>query len=273
MRILLAGLVVAITLVANTASALDVTICNQTVPHGEVGVLQDDLFCDANSGPNVTLGSGSTLKLNGHRIDGGYIGVWAQIGGVVRILGPGEITGADGDQFGAAIVASGKVLIDTVHLHGNRRGIIMGDRSPVRLANVIITGNTLEGITTDAANSAPDGAKISGRDVTIASNGGDALVAFGSITLRHSFINENGGAGIRSNGKKFTLQDVAVTNNAGAGIVSTSSKRGQLKRSAATGNGAEGDIAAPVAPKLVSSTCDHSVDTDSGGTLGICSGD
>ena len=91
--------------------------------------------------------------------------------------------------------------------------------------------------------------------------------------LRDSNINENGGAGIRSGGTRFVLQDVRVTNNGGPGIVSTSSKRGQLKRSAATGNGPEGDIAAPVAPKLVFSTCEHGADTDSGGTLGICSGD
>src|SRR4030095_5356840 len=119
----------------------------------------------------------------------------------------------------------------------------------------------------------PGTGKISGRNVTVTGNGGDGISVDGTLNLRDTGINENGGAGIRTRGKRFSLQDVHVTNNGAGGILSTSLKRNKLKDSSATGNGAEGDIAAPVAPKLVSSTCEHSVDTDSGGTLGICAGD
>ncbi len=73
-----------------------------------------------------------------------------------------------------------------------------------------------------------------------------------------------------SQGRTFTLQHVTVTHNAIAGIVSTATRPCKLKISTATGNGSGGDIAAP---KLVASTCEHRVDTASGGSLHVCAGD
>jgi hypothetical protein len=276
-RAVIVSAALAVLLSTAPVRAFDVTVCHQTVPKGEVATLMNDLFCGNNGGPNVTVNGGSTLKLNGHRIDGGFIGVLTNPGGLVRILGPGEITGADADSFGAAIAPSGKVFIDTVWLHRNRRGIVAVHDASIRLSNVAITDNAEQGITSSFAFGdsvvGPGTGKISGRGVTVTGNGGDGISVDGTLTLRDAGINENGGAGIRTRGKRFFFQDVNVTNNGGGGIVSTSLKRSKLKNSSAKGNGAEGDIAAPVAPKLVSSTCEHSVDTDSGGTLGICTGD
>jgi len=277
MRSLLAAATLSIMFHAGTAPAFEVTICKQTVPGGEVATLMNDLFCDDNGGPNVTLNGGSTLLMNGHVIDGGYLGVATNPGAPVRIIGPGEITGADGNPSFGAISASGKVFIDTVWLHDNANGIVLIYDFPARLSNVTITDNDGDGIRSYfgalGSGGGPGTGAINGRYVTIAGNGGDGVAAIGMLKLRDTGINENGGAGIRSRGKRFFLHDVNVTNNVAGGIVSTSTKPGRLKESTATGNGPVGDIAAPVAPKLKLSTCEHSVDTDSGGTLGICTGD
>ena len=277
MRRLAVSIVLAVLISAAPVRALEITFCGQVVPKNEVATLMNDLFCGNNNGPNVTLSGGATLKLNGHRIDGGWAGVATYPGSLMRILGPGEITGANGNSYAAAILPAGKVVVDTVWLHGNRPGIVATWKAPIRLSNVLITDNIENGIMTsfvlDGSFVGPGTGKISGRHVTVAGNGGDGISMDGPLSLRDTGINENGGAGIRIRGKHFLLQDVNVTDNGGGGVVSTSLRRGKLKSSSAMGNGPEGDIVAPVAPKLLSSTCEHSVDTDSGGTLGICTGD
>lgn len=281
MRRPFAAVALAVVLVPRVAPAFDVTECHQTVPSQETGILQVDLVCDSQGGPNVNLGRHSRLEMNGHTISGGYIGVSTEAGRTGEIVGPGEIFGVTGGDassaFGCAIAPAGKVVIRDVTLRDNIRGIVSVYDYAMKLENVTIIDNAIEGIASRAGNLGsgigPGKGQITARNVTISGNGGNGIEAYGKLSLRDSAVSGNGGDGIVSAGRTFTLQNVDVTGNTGAGIRSTSPKRGKLKDSAATGNGPDGDIAAPVAPKLVTSTCEHSVNTALGGTLGICTGD
>ena len=241
-------------------------------------MLRNTIGCDGSGGPNVSLSRGATLLLNNNTISGGYIGVGTDPGGRrTKIIGPGNIIGASGDTFGAGIAPSGKVFIKDVILHDNRRGIVSIYDFAMKLEHVTIANNDAEGITSHfgllGSVPGPGNAQITGRDLIVTGNGGDGIVGYGKLALRGGTVSDNNGAGIRSHGRTFTLQGVEVSGNAEAGLVSTYAKPGRIKAATLTGNGSGGDIAAPVPPKLVVSTCEHSVDTDSGGTLGICSGD
>lgn len=265
---------------AAPAAAFDVTACYQTVPGRETGVLQTDLVCDGTGGPNVSLLRHARLDLNGHTISGGYIGVSTDPGriGKNEIVGPGEIFGVvNGDGgFGAGIAASGKVVVRDVHLHDNVRGIVSVYDFAMKLEGVTITNNSAEGIASYFGNLAdrigPGKGQIKARDCVVSGNGDDGIEAWGRLDLRDATVSGNGGTGIVSRGNVFSLRDVTITDNADAGFLSTSRKPGNVKNGTLTGNGPGGDVAASVAPKLVASTCEHSVDTD-GGTLGICTGD
>jgi hypothetical protein len=274
--VVIAVLISSVALLANApARAFDVTECHQTVPSREKAVLQTDLVCDGSGGPNLNLGYRSRLELNGHSISGGYIGISVYPGpgaGQAVIVGPGEIFGADSDPFGAAIAPQSRVMIRNVTLRDNRRGILAVYNHAMKLDDVTIVDNTAQGISSYLGASGPGKGRIRGRNLTVSGNGDNGIEAFGRLLLRDSTVSGNGGTGILVH-DRFTLQNVGVTGNAGAGVASTSSKRGKLKSSTATGNGAAGDIAAPVAPRLIASTCDDSVDTDDGGTLGICAND
>lgn len=268
---------------AAPAAAFDVTACYQTIPEGETGVLRNDLACDGSGGPNVNVGRHSKLDLNGHTISGGYIGVATSPGhiGECEIYGPGEIFGIGaggglGDPFGAGISAAGKVSVRNVALHDNVRGIVSVYDFAMKLEDVTITNNSAEGIASYFGNLAerigPGKGQIKARNCVVSGNGDDGIEAWGKLDLRDSTVSGNAGTGIVSKGRVFTLKDVTITDNANAGLLSTSQKPGNVKGGTLTGNGPGGDVAAPVAPKLVASTCEHSVDTD-GGTLGICTGD
>lgn len=262
------------------ARAFDVTECYQTVPPHETGELRVDLSCDGSGGPNVTLSRSARLELNGHTISGGYIGVSTYPGGHNLIQGPGDIVAASGDPFGCAIAPSSPTTIRYLDLHLNRRGIVTVYDFPLKLEGLVISNNSAEGITSYLANVGggassigPGSGKITGRNVIVTSNGENGIEAYGALKLRGGSVSGNGGAGIVSDGRVFALHGVSIADNAAAGIVSSSPRRGTLKDSFATGNGPGGDVAAPVRPQFFGSTCDHSVDTDSGGTLGICAGD
>lgn len=273
-----AAAVIATFVSLSSAQAFDVTECYQIVPDHETAILQTDLVC-ADNGSNVRLGRGSKLLMNGHSISGGDVGISTTPGTSSRalIIGPGEITGAVGSPTGCAIAASSRVTIENVSLHDNGCGILSIYDFAMKLDGVTITNNAGKGITSQLGNTVsgigPGKGQIDGRNLTVSGNGSDGIEGFGKLTLRDSTISGNGGAGVRSHGRAFTLNNVTITGNTGAGVASTSAKPGKLKLTTVTGNGPEGDIAAPVAPKLVASTCGTSVDTDSGGTLGICSGD
>ena len=260
------------------AGAYDVTTCHQRVPTGQVGVLQTDLTCTDAGGPNVTLSQRATLLLNGHTISGGYIGVASDPGpGRVTIEGPGDIMGAGGETFGAAIAPSGRAVIRDVVLHDNQRGIVTVYDFALKLENVTIVDNAKEGISSYFVNQGsfigPGKGQITARSVTVSNNGGDGIRAYGKLDLRESTISGNGDDGVQSAGPRFALDTVTVTGNGGAGLLHGSRRSDKIKGSTLTGNGPDGDIAGPLAPRLFESTCEHSVSTVGGGTLGICSGD
>jgi hypothetical protein len=277
MRRTIVAVFVALVSVSNVR-AFDVTECYQSVPAGEVGVLRNTIGCDGGGGPNVTVGRGATLLLNNYTISGGYIGVATDPGGArAKIIGPGIIIGASGDPFGCGIAPSGKVFIKDVILHDNHRGIVNIYDFAMKLEHVTIANNDAEGITSYFGSMGngigPGNGQITGRDLIVTGNGGDGVVGFGKLDLQGGTVSDNVGAGIRSRGRTFSLRGIAVNRNGETGMVSTSAKPGRIKDATLTANGSGGDVAAPVPPKLRASTCEHSVDLDSGGTLGICSGD
>jgi hypothetical protein len=167
--------------------------------------------------------------------------------------------------------------VRNVVLHDNERGILTIYDFSLKLENVTIRDNAHEGIGSYFANLGgqigPGKGQITARDLTVTDNGGDGIRAYGSLKLRESTISGNVGDGVVSRGPRFALDTVTVTGNAGAGLLHASKRADKIKGSTLTGNGPDGDIAGPRAPRLRESTCEHSVNTVGGGTLGICTGD
>src|SRR5689334_23011134 len=70
--------------------ALDVTTCGQTVPTGDVGVLQADL---SECVDGVVLADRAVLDMAGHAISASHLGVQC-IAPRCAVHGPGDISGA-----------------------------------------------------------------------------------------------------------------------------------------------------------------------------------
>ena len=66
----------------------------------------------------------------------------------------------------------------------------------------------------------------------------------------------------------ISLEEASITGNGGGGAIAQRTVRAQ--DSTLTGNGPGGDVAARRAI-LRDTTCDHSLDVDTSGTLGVCS--
>lgn len=126
---------------AGGAAAYDVTRCGAVVPDGELGVLQQDLSCPSYG--VVSLGSGSSLELNGYTLEwanpagGGYSVVdcsFSRTGCTVR--GPGTIRCIGGGfaeeliPVGVRAPARGTVVVEDVVISGCSGGItdIRSDR-------------------------------------------------------------------------------------------------------------------------------------------------
>ena len=237
---------------ATAAHAVDITACHQTVPRGEVGILQADLDCgDGSGGPNVTVEGGARLLLNGHTISAGVYGIaTGEAPGAVKIEGPGEIVGvANGGEQGCGIVTFTKAIVRDVVVRDSRCGIFRPNNFPIRIKDVTLQGNELDGILSNAEE--PGNGRIIADRLTADANGGVAVRAPGRLVLRDSTITGNGVGGIRHTGARHAV----------------------IRDTTLTGNGFAGDVAALVAPRFLNSTCGASQDIDSGGTLGICTGD
>jgi len=130
---------------ATTTSALDITACGQTVPRGDIGVLQVDLVCTDDVTPiAVNLEPNAGLDLNGHTISGGGAGVGCF--GPARsctIRGPGVISGATMNGI-AANNAVGRVIVEDVTISDNQYSAVFvpGGRA-ISLKNVVIERNNL----------------------------------------------------------------------------------------------------------------------------------
>jgi len=234
------------------ALATDITTCYQTIVAGDVGVLQVDLDCSqvAGYGPNIGLHPAARLQLNGHRLLGGRIGVgtYAGRGRRATIDGPGEISGMTGGEqggsvYGCGIAAENSVLVRNVQVHDNRCGIVSVYTHRVDLEDVSVTNNVDDGITyySDTRHK--------------------------RVSVERVTVTGNGGAGIRAP-RTLSLKEATVTGNGGGGAIA--GLRVGANYSALTGNGVSGDVATRRA-SLRNTTCEHSVDLKTGGTLGLCS--
>ena len=164
------------------------------------------------------------------------------------IDGPGEISGMTGGEqgvsvYGCGISAAGPVLVRNVHVHDNRCGIVSAYTHRLALEDVSVTNNVDDGITyfSDTKHK-----RVSGERVTVTGNGGAGIRAPRTLSLKEATITGNGGGGAIA-GFRIGANDSALT-----------------------GNGVSGDVASFRA-SLRNTTCEHSVDLETGGTLGLCS--
>jgi len=177
--------------------------CDQFVPTGDTGILQNDLSCGGALG--VTLGPGATLELNQHSISGAGDGVVCA-GGRCTIEGQGEIAGSTRCAV-TVQPAVGRVNVtvrDNVDIHDNACAIAGPNREDlsVSLTNVNVINNT-SGI---SAN------RVRATEVTVTGNGSGGVFVRRAVTLRQSSVQNNGGMGVFS-WLRARLRGTTVTGN------------------------------------------------------------
>ena len=224
------------------SDAMDVTHCGQDVRDRDVGVLVGDLTCTASLGSfAVRLGNNATLDLAGHTISGD--GVFCPRS--CTILGPGDITGAY-----SAVYASGygkMTLAGGLSLHDNIIGVSDGG-ARLTLVDVDVSNNSEHGF----------------------------LVLSRSVVGTNVVVTDNGGFGLFAQQARVRIDGLTATGNAVFGV---EGKRVKLFNSTVTGNegGAPSnppfvDVVSTRRPRLVATTCDHSLGPD-GIDWDVCSGD
>lgn len=255
------GLALGSTVQAGTPAP--VTACGQQVQG--TGQLVADLDCTGSGDEAVKLDG--TLLLNGFTLTGDpSFDVVRCVAGGCRVIGPGTVTGgADG---------------------------VRSDRGARVEGGATVSGNAGDGVRTEKT------AKITG--ATISGNGGDGVRSKGSAVLKGAIVHSNGGSGVRTDGTANVQEISDVSFNAEDGIHSQKSAkltlssaqangfdgvRGvqvQLKGAFSQGNGTDpscgvlddcADVAAELLPKLKSSTCLTSRNTESGLPWGVCAND
>jgi hypothetical protein len=220
---------------ASASVPVAVTQCGQVLA-GD-GFLTGDLDCSAQTSgaASVVLSKTGRLALGSFTITGSTS---AAVQDTVRcegrciIQGPGTISGG---HHGIASRAgkSGRVDLSDVTVTGAAFGIVA---PKVHLRNVVVSGNTFEGVRSDKAN------------------------------ITSSQITDNGGLGAGVRGAVVKLTDVTVTGNGGAGL-----EGGKLnaKNSTIIGNGTDpscgvtavcADLALERKPHLKLTICDTSLD-------------
>ena len=260
----------ALVLLAVPALAIDITVPGQTVPKGNTGVLQADLVCSS-SVAGVFLESGATLEMNGHVLDGCFVGGAGLSPVRIRVLGPGVIRNA-----GIAI-RSGTLRVRDVDIQDSPSVGILGSGdsqdgpSSVSLLDVTVTGSRLDGIRAT---------KVNARDVTSSGNGvgdlGWGIIGWGGVKGRNLIVSDNSAEGVFSN-VRVTLRDAQVTGNALGGVIGFGISRSALTivRSTVTGNDAQGgaDLLSQRKPRVRDSTCGSSLDAQALVPWGVCAND
>jgi hypothetical protein len=274
--IVAAGIV--LTALPSTAADISITGCGQTVPSARRGVLQTDLVCPV--GPPgtgaVQLERNATLEMNGHRITGGFAGVAGTLGGrgpaLYRVLGPGEITGAEigidakpTSEIGSLVVrdvsihdnarvgaqASKRLTATNVSADGNDFGLIAG---LLIAAEVSASGNIRKGFM--QAGIGISAGRVRGRDIAVNANEHLGVVAHNGVSVSRLTATGNGDFGFR-----LCARDVVAS----------------LTDSILTGNNGlakGGDIHATFRPHLNGTSCGRSFACSFGSpTLGVCSND
>ncbi len=233
--------------VAGRAAATDVTTCGQTVVDRDIGVLQVDLDCP-DSAAAVFLGDRATLAVGGHTITGGGV----QCAEKCVVLGPGTIQQVVGNGNLPAIYAQsprGRLAVQDLMVTNNAFGIISNARQTT-LTNVTASNNAETGIW-----------------------------VFGLVRGDHITADDNGATGVRSENRSVRLSNLTTTGNGQAGLISNG-KGTRLVDSTLTGNAFPPfpgdptmlDLFSVRKPRLVNTTCDHSLGPDDQ-PWGVCAGD
>ena len=253
-------LIAAFVSLATHAPAIEITAPGQTVPSGSVGVLPADLVC---APPNaIYLDSNARLELNGHVLDGCDV----QATGFetdtrkISVRGPGEIRNAGVRLQRGALRISDVVIVDAT---GD--GIRGGTDSKVRADGVTVTGSEGSGISAT---------KVDARDVTSTDNGVTGIRGSGGVSGRNLLVSGNL-EGISSAAGKTTLRYSEVTGNDYIGVIGF---KLAVIGSTVTGNNPTAypfaaDVVSTIAPKVRTTTCGTSLNSNGSSSWGVCSGD
>jgi hypothetical protein len=255
----IAGLLLAMP--TGPARAVDITACGQTVPDGEIGVLQVDLVCP--SGDGIVMGARTDLQLNGHTIAAetpteGQVAI-ACSRGSCRIQGPGTVSGFKGVAI--AGLNRSRLEISDVDLHDNGVAI---DGHRVTLTNVGLSANEDWGAS---------GRHLVATNVTAVGNLGEGI-AGRTIRCIDVVASDNGRDGVRAN--RLNAERLTATGNGGYGVQSIYPGRTRLEDSTVTGN-ATADVGSQRAPVLRVTSCGTSRRLSEAGadlgTWGVCDSD
>lgn len=267
MKASLALALVVVLALAAPASADDVEIpvstCGQYVPDGAVAVLSKDLSCEAGTRA-VTLGRGSTLRLDGRSIvvpDGW--GVWCQPSSRCTILGGGSagpIGSIRDATAGVYLQRKAKLEMSDIAIDGCAVGVEAEDWNAkggarASLVNVEISGADSAGLHVS---------RLRLDNVSIHDNPGSGIAGLSSskvlangLTVVDNAFSEGcqyyGCAGIRAGSVKG--ERLVVADNDGIGIHAVSLR---LSLSTATGNlraGVTKDLVIGNAPRVEGVAC------------------
>jgi hypothetical protein len=251
---------VAVLLLGTPALAVDVTTPGQTVPAGQVGVLPADLVCAPPSA--IFLENNARLELNGHVLDGCEVRATGLSSDTrkISVRGPGEIRNAAVNINKGALRISDVVIVDAPD-----DAIRGGDDSKIRADNVSITGSLGSGIWAT---------KVDARDVTSVGGLGTGIRGHGGVSARNVLVSGNSD-GISSSAGKTTVRNSEVTGNEGIGVIAY---KLSVIGSTVTGNNPSAspfaaDIVSSVAPKVRTTTCETSLNSNGQSSWGVCSGD
>jgi hypothetical protein len=257
--------VIAALLLATHALAIDITTGSETVPPGQVGVLPADLVCAPPS--TILLENNARLELNGHVLDGCHVRAtgFDTESRKITVRGPGEIRNASVILNNGLLRISDVVIVDAV---GD--GIRGGTDSKIRADNVTVTGSEGHGIYAT---------KVDARDVTSTDNGtgglGVGIRGHGGVSGRNLVVSGND-EGVSSSAGKTTIRYSEVTGNEGIGVIAF---KLTVIGSTLTGNNPSAapfaaDLVSAVAPKVKTTTCGTSLQSNGGETpWGVCSDD
>jgi hypothetical protein len=256
------------------AATIDVTSCPATVPVNTVGVLQDDLDCEAGPTSSITLERGATLDLNGHTI--AFQPVSGSLGTIVRcdsrctVQGPGALVSSSGPPlaFAAIWVAErGRATIRDVAISGAGSGVVALN-GIVRISN-----STIEAVHWGVATVSR--ALVENVSIDVAQPGGYCLGATdetGSIVKGSDVILTGCPDGIWAS-RQVKLDRLTAVGLGRIAVFSRNSIR--LRDSTVTGSGSL-DLLSGRRPKLTNTACDRSgVDVDDvpSESWGVCAND
>jgi len=281
---------------AGLAHAIDVTLCDQVVPAGQIGDVQNDLDCQSNAfAAAVHLEQNARLRLNGHRIigpKGGANVIDIPLSG--RIEGPGEIAGAADSAFGSCVSADGSMLRidggdDGIDIHGCNAGVVAvngkAQLTDVRLHDNVGPGAFAPRLTATDVSSTDNGAQGLNSDKLKATNviasrnrlfglGGKRVLVLGGT------LADNGRFGISTLDGRVTAKSVTITGSGEVGVLGGGKTKIMLKDSTVTGTGPgtgtfppNTDVYAAVKrPTVVHTVCGKSAGGPAG-TWDVCQND